>query len=801
MTFQITPPRTRILLLAGTAALFAPVGLASADPAPPAPFQVAQAGPAGAHGGVEEVVVTARHRKEKAQSVPIALTSIPSKTLSDNGIATVTQLGAFAPSLQVTATNPRNTSFNIRGIGNNVSVTSDGLESGVGVYVDGVLYGRPGTATFALPDLDNVQVLRGPQGTLFGKNTTSGAIDVHTLPPSFTPSVSAEASAGNYGYWQFKGTATGPINDQVAVRISVLGDERDGTQDDHYINQHFANEDDKAVRVQLLYKPNNDLTVRVIADYEHQQENCCVPLVAGTFTTLNDGLPLPNDVFARLAQVGGTLAPINPFGRNTDINNRTRYTMETGGVSSQEDYNLNGINLTSITEWRFWNWDPFNDNDFLPQDVIDDGSQTNNQKQFSQELRATSPSGEKLEYTAGLYYFYQALPGFARNAYGNQAGPFQLSPKDPIPLANTILDEFNVDAYTQAITASYAGYGQATYHILPVLDFTGGLRYTYEDKTGSFDQFQQGGESLDGLTPAQMATAIATRNSLGPIRYYNDHEHNGSVSWLGTLTYKPTPDMIGYITYSRGNKSGGINISNIPAGIDPVVKPERVDNYEIGFKSQLFDHKLIFNVAGYWIEDSDYQATVVAPLAAGVTAQYFASVPKVQSKGIEVDATTARIDGLQLRFSGDYDDATYESFPSGPCPVEVSGAATKICNLTNEAVPGTSRWSMSAGGEYALDLGIMANHDITGYVGADYSLRSSFNDTVNNSKYGIIPGYGLLDVRLGARTDDGHYDVFLWSHNALNTNYYQTLSSGTYGLITGIVGDPLTWGATVRVHF
>jgi iron complex outermembrane receptor protein len=671
----------------------------------------------------------------------------------------------------------------------------------VGVYVDGVLYGRPGTATFAFPDLDAVQVLEGPQGTLFGKNTTSGAIDVRTLPPSFTPSADAEASAGNFGFWQFKGTATGPVNDQVAIRISVLGDERDGTQYDPVIHQHFANEDDKSVRVQLLYKPNNDLTVRVIADYEHQQENCCAPVLTGTFTTLNSGAPLPNDIFSRIAQLNYTLPPIDPFNRDVYFNTRTRFTMETGGVSSQEDYNLNGLTLTSITAWRFWNWDPFNDGESLAIDALDDTSQTNNQKQFSQELRATSPTGERLEYTAGLYYFYQALPGFLRTAYGNQAGPFYLSPKDPIPLANTILDNFNIEANTQAITASYAGYGQATYHLLPKLDLTGGLRYTYEDKTGSYDQFQVGGESLAGLTPAQMATAIATRNSFGVARYYDDHAHNGAVSWLATLTYKPTPDAIVYATYSRGNKSGGINISNIPVGIDPVVKPERVDNYELGFKSQLFDHRLVFNGAAFWIEDSDYQATVVAPLSNGATTQYFASVPKVQSKGFELSATTARFYGLQLRFSGEFDDADYESFPSGPCPVEVSGAATKICNLTDEAVPGTSRWSMSAGGEYAHDLGVFYGHDLTGYLGADYSLRSSFNDTVNNSKYGIIPGYGLLDVRLGARTDDGRYDVFLWSHNALNTNYYQTLSSATYGLITGIVGDPLSWGATVRVHF
>jgi iron complex outermembrane receptor protein len=758
-------------------------------------------GSTGSSGQLEEVVVTARHRKEKAQSVPIALTTVSKKQLSDNGVTSVTQLGSFAPSLQVTETNPRNTSFNIRGIGNNVSVTSDGLESGVGVYVDGVIYGRPGNATFSFPDIDAVQVLRGPQGTLFGKNTTSGAIDVRSALPSFTFGADGEASAGNYGFWQVKGTVTGPLSDQVAVRLSFVDDERNGTIDNPKTRETFENVDEKSVRVQLLYKPTEDLTVRVIADYGKQQENCCVPLVAGVFTTLTTGAPLANDFYVRAASLNYTLPPINPFGRNTDVNNRTHFTMDTGGISSQEDYNLNGITLTSITAWRYWNWDPFNDNDFTGLDVIDDASQTNNQKQFSQELRATSAPGKVVDYTAGLYYFYQALPGQFRTAYGPNAGPYLLSPKDSPAFASTILDGFSEAAHTQAITASYAGYGQATYHVLPKLDLTGGLRYTYEDKTGSYDQYQYGGESLAGLTPAQQSQAIATRNSFGAPLYYNDHEHNGSLSWLATLTYKPTPDEIIYGTYSRGNKSGGINVSNLPPGIDAVVKPERVDNYEVGLKSEFLDRKVIFNAAAYWIEDSDYQATVVAPLNSSTFVSYFASVPKVRSRGFEADVNTARFYGLQLRASGSFDDAIYEKFPSGPCPVELVGGATKLCDLTGGQVPGTSRWSFSAGGEYAHDLGIFYNHDITGYFGADYTLRSSFNDTVNNSIYGKIPGFGLLDVRMGARTDDGRYDVFLWSHNATNTKYYQTLSAANTGLITGIVGDPLTWGATVRVHF
>ena len=785
------------------------------------PIQIAAAG-GGAGGGtshVEEVVVTARHRAEKAQKVPIALTAISSKKLADTNTTSITQLAFLVPTLQVSEFNPRNTSFNIRGVGNNVAASNDGLEAGVGVYVDGVLYARPGTGAFQYPDIDSVQVLRGPQGTLFGKNTTAGAIDIRTALPSFTPQAMLETSAGNFGYWQVKGTVSDGFNDKVAARVSFLGDSRDGTITSLVGGQHYAGEQDKAVRGQILATPTDNLTIRLIADYNYQFDTCCVNMASGVFTHLLDGKPIPNDFYFREKKTGYYIPTLNPFSRDTAINDPTYFRMETGGTSLQADYDLDGYTLTSISAWRFWNWWPQNGAaPAIGLQTTTYGNQQNWQKQASQEFRVTSPTGGAVDWTGGAYFFYQDLEGFGTTGYGQNAGEY-LVPTLPKALSTVALNGYRVFANTDPVTNSYATYGQATWHITDKIDLTGGLRYTYEDKSGSYNQYQAGGVPLDELPAGEAALVKAIRASIFgfpiPSYYYKNLTHNGSLSYLISPSYKITDNILAYASYARGNKSSGTNVTLLPAKlvdgkpdfeVSPIVKPERLDDYEIGIKSSWLDNRLIANIDAFWVEDSDYQgisAALIPNSNPPAFTSFVASVPKVKSQGFEFDSHAAPFDWITLNFAGAYTWAIYESYPKGQCPIEVSGAATKICNLTGETVPGTSRWVMSTGGEIHQPLGSIGRYDIAGYVGADFTLRSSYNVSASNSIYSVIPGYGLLDLRLGARTTDDKYNVFLWAHNATNTNYY--LVRGTAapfsGLLYGNIGDPLTWGATVRVRF
>ena len=760
--------------------------------------------PAAEPPALDQVVVTARHRAEKAQTVPIAVTTIDSKKLEAERVQSFGDLQQLVPTLQSVQLNPRNTSFNIRGLGSNAAFAVDGVESGVGVYVDGVYYSRPAQATFAFPDLNEVQVLRGPQGTLFGRNTTAGAIDVHTLQPSFKLTGDLEASVGNDGYWQLKGTVSGPVTDKVAVRLSALWDDDSGNVSNPITQARYNAVSDRALRAQVLIDASDDLTLRIIGDYEHQNASAPVALPNGVITTLTDGQPFPNGFLTRIARADYTVPTYDPRDRNTYDNISPFYTMETGGFSAQADYGLSYGTLTSISAWRFWNWKPTNDVDGTALSVVNAYSLADYERQASQEFRFTSPGGERLEYAAGLYYFYEGLPGTSTIGFGPDAGRFLLVPRLPLSLANLAMNGLTINGVSSTDTNSAAGYSQATVHVTPKLDVTGGLRLTYQTKQGSFGETQLGAASLASYGAIGTLLQTKVRNIFGeayPDRV--EHTYDTALSSTISVSYKLTPEAFLYASYSRGDKGSGINTVNLPSDIGAVVKPERVDAYEIGVKTAWLNNRLVVDGDLFLSEDHDYQGVNIAPLNSSLYATYIASVPQVRSQGFELDSHALLLPGVIVNFGGAYTDAINTKFPHGPCPPEVAGPNAEYCDLSGSQVAGISRWTMTAGSEYSHALGQVGALALAGYGDADYSLRSSFNTSSTNSEYTKIPGYGLLNLRLGIRTENRLYDFSIWAHNALNTYYNSALAlaSPISGLTLAIPGDPAMYGMTFRVHF
>jgi len=766
-------------------------------PAPPPP---------GKTYTLQDVVITARHRSERAQSVPISLTTIDKSQIQNLGSDNLNKIKQLVPSLTVDAFNPRQTGLDIRGIGSNGFMGYDGLEGGVAEYEDGVLLGRSSEAAFDIPNISQIEVLRGPQGTLFGKNAVAGAIVINTKLPSFLPAANFSASYGNYNYWQFQGYATSPLgsNDKAAASIAVHATQHGGYIKNTASGLSEDNQDDKGVQTQFLLDPNANLTIRIIANYDHQESNCCFNTPTGLITNYANGEPVPINAITRYSIAGYTLPPINPFGRTTDLNNWEHYAYATGSLSAQADYDLHGYTLTSITAGGFYNWYPKLDADGTGLSFFPSGNNTVEQRQFTQELRVTSPLGRAVDYTGGLFFFYQQLNDQAILIYGSQAASVisGLAPHSGPTWStyNTALDGFGSAATDIPEAYSGAGYGQATWHASPKLDLTVGARLTYEDKTGDYYAGEQGGVALPPGSAAQYI-----RSAFAPTIAYQLQHSDVLPGGLVTLSYKPLPSILTYATYSHGEKSAGLNfVSNTTT--PKIVAPEKLDDYEVGIKNTLLNGRLLLDGDAFWEEDTNYQSTIIAYVGTGVLS-YLSSVPKVRSRGVEVDAHAKVTDGLNLFFSGAFDDAYYESDPSGPCPFELSNLGKTSCDLTGRPLAANSKWVAAIGGEYDYPLVPYRGHETVAYLGGNVLLKSGFYSTGDDSGYGYVPGYGLANISFGVRRADGAWDLSGWVHNLTDHRYYvyrtinTSLALPLYNLVTGQVGDPLTFGVTLRAKF
>ena len=778
-----------------TLALATPPALAAEAASDDAAAASAEATDAG------DIVVTARHREEKSQDVPVSIDVVDSRTLERTGNFTLNQIQQQVPTLQIASFNPRNTNVTIRGLGANSTVSLDGLEYGVGFYVDGVYYGRPAQSQFDLVDLQQIEVLHGPQGTLFGKNTTAGAINITTREPSFTPELTAEGSLGNFNYSQFRVSGSLPIiADKVAVRLSVSNTHRDGFLVNAYDGSDAQDYNNLTVRGQLLIKPNDDLKIRIIGDYSKQRQHYPLTLIDGYFSTLANGTQIANNVFDRAARTGYTLTAPGVFRRIGNQDAPFQANMESYGVSGQVDWDIGKATLTSITAYRWWDWDPRNDTDATSLSIMPIQHTATNQRQFSQELRVASNGHNKIDYVAGLYYFWQVVRSPARNAFGTDYVAWNYDPVTrgaaTVAAAHEAFDGFESDTYANPATKSYAAFGQADWHITDALTLTGGLRFTHEDKSGSFSQFWVSGTPASALS----AAALTLRNQIYPQVAFSAKLKSDALSGLATLSYKVTPDILLYGTYSHGSKSGGLNLS--AGGLtrpvtDPsrvgVVDPEKVDNFEIGFKSQFLDHRVTFNAAAYLTNVRDYQANVSEQISPTATIQYLANIPKVRSKGFEANLSYAPSRWFDVSASAAYTDARYVSYTGAQQAVE-STYLGAVQDLSGKRLPFVPKFTYSVNFDAARPLG--NNGEI--YLRADYLHRSSTNATATLSAYGYIPAYGVVNARIGVRTSDGRYDLSVWARNLADNDYYTNRSGAPTGLITATPGDPRTFGITVR---
>lgn len=792
------PLALRYRFLIGSAMAAGMVSIAPAAAAPLTGSMVAVDATAADEAGSAEddaIVVTAsRRRDEDVQDVPVAISVVDAAALERRGDFTLGQIQQQVPSLQVFSFNPRNTNVNIRGLGSNVALTTDGMENGVGFYIDNVYYGRVGLSQFDLVDLESVEVLRGPQGTLFGKNTTAGVINITTRKPVFQPELSAEASAGNAGYRQIRASASGAlVADRLAIRLSGALTDNDGFLYNVTRRARAQDYNNVSVRGQLLFTPTDTLAVRLIGDFSRQRQNFVLSSFVANYTTFAEGTPIPNSFTQRLARFPAAVVPsFTPFDRLGYADSRYQANMDGYGLSGQVDWDLGGAKLTAITAYRWWDWKPANDGDATNLPVVTRSEQANRQRQFTQEVRLASASGGRIDYVVGGYYFWQIIRGYGVTAYGPAAALWNFAA--PSAAAAAAINGFEANSTSTPETHSIGAFGQVDWKIADRLTLTSGLRFTHETKQGAFRQFWVAGADLAGLTPPEQAQATAIRSQFNPVVSYATRFADDSLSGLLSLSWKVTPNVLAYASYSRGSKSGGLNLTALPVGITPDVRPERVDAWEVGLKTAFLDRRGTFNAAAFWTEIGNYQ-TAITDQAAGspVFRQYIANIPKVRSRGVEGELAFAPTEHLRFTASATYTDAVYVSYRNAPQAVERQNQSA-VQDLSGERLPGIARFAWTVGGDADLPLG----DDRAIYAHADYSYRSSFNTSATNSERANIPGFGLVTARLGLRGGDGRWDLSAWTKNLFNKQYFLNLSPANTGVVTGQLGEPRTYGLTLR---
>lgn len=749
---------------------------------------------------LSEVVITSRRRLESAQQVPIPISVIGGSQVEATGNFNVNRLKELVPSVQLYSSNPRNTGLNIRGVGSSFGLTNDGIDPGVGFYVDGVYYARPAAATLDFIDVEQIEVLRGPQGTLFGKNTTAGAFNVTTRKPEFTPGAHFEVSYGNYGFIQAKSSITGGlINDRLAGRLSFSGTHRDGNIYNVTTQQYTNTLNNLGLRGQLLFTPSANVKLLLAGDATGQRPEGYAQVIAGVVRTQRPEYRQFENI---IADLGYELPSRNPFDRLIDHNTPWRSGNDLGGASLNVDINLGGGTLTSTTAWRYWHWDPSNDRDFTGLPVLTLSQATSKHRQWTQEIRYAGNLSDKLSGVIGVFAIDQDLKTDPVHIEESGTAQWRFSQNSTHPKWSTpgLFQGYGIKTTSRLQTFGAAVFGQLDWAITDHLHVLPGLRYNYDKKSVNYDRRVYGG--LETNDPDLVAIKAAVYSNQAFTADVDESNFSGQL----TVSYRPQETINSFITYSTSYKPVGVNLGGLPSSGGEVltglarIKPEYVNHFEVGIKTKPSRNSTL-NLVFHHTNIKDYQTNVQSP-EVGVNRGYLANADKVRVQGAELDANIRFSSHFSLYGALAYTEGKYVSFKNAPVPLEETGAPSAFKDISGGTLPGISKWAGSFGTELVSKNKRVIGRNGKYFIAADAYARSSFSSSPSPSQYLNIGGYALVNGRIGFRTADG-FAFFVWGRNLLDKEYFEQLlpAGGNAGHYAAVLGDPRTYGVTIRYAF
>ena len=774
---------------------------------------------------VDQIIVTAQKREQRLQDVPIVVTVVGEQLIEDAGVRDIKDLTVLTPGLLVTSTsNETVTTARVRGVG--TVGDNPGLESSVGVVIDGVYRPRNGVGFGDLGEVERIEILKGPQGTLFGKNTSAGVISVVTKDPEFQFGAEAELTAGNYGALGAAASVTGPLfGDTAAGRLYVARRERDGFYNTNVRAPRTLNEDADqdfyTLRGQLLFVPSDTVSVKLIGDFTERDENCClgVNLVRGPTQALLDAL-----VAGR-----ATSNPPQPFDRLTYANRSTEQLIEDQGLSGQVDWDtpwFGGATLTSITAWRNWQTVNGQDSDFSTVDLLyrpADGSFSREFDQVSQEVRLAGSSG-RLNWLIGGFYAGEELNSNESLLQGTQLEPYLgllftggasamgLSIFTGLP-SNYTPGQGQTDRYHQE-SNSFALFTNNSFEVTDQLELTLGLRWTSEEK--ELRSFYR--STYDGRACAASRTRAAFINAaLGasaPLYFgyvcaaFGDpaftnadtRQTRDESEWSGTAKaqYRINEDAMTYLSYARGYKAGGFNLDR--SRFNPLVSSlnpdtsfpaEFVDSFELGAKTDWFANSLLLNAAIFHQTFENFQLNTFTGISFVVT-----SVPEVVSRGVDADFVwLTPVDGLSMQGGITYAETQYGEDRPAAALFQPGGASFR---LPGSRVSFAPLWSGSLSTTFERD--VFANLLFRASGSARYT--SSYNTGSDLLPSKVQDQLLLFNGRVSLGSQDKRWALELWGQNLTDEDYLQVAFDATlqFQAVNAFLGAPRTFGVTLRLQ-
>jgi iron complex outermembrane receptor protein len=781
---------------------------------------------------LSEIIVTAQKREQNLQDVPISVIALDAQQLQNAGVTDIKNLAILTPGLTVTSTtNENSTTVRIRGIG----TVSDniGLESSVGVVIDGVYRPRNGVGFENLGEIDRIEVLQGPQGELFGKNNDAGVINVLTKRPSMTFGVTGDVTYGNYNDQEVEGSVTGPVSGNSAVRLYAGYQKREGFLD---VNTGAGpSTDDRAdnrnaytTRDQYLIKPSDDVTFLLIGDFSKRNEVCCdaVPVISGSFA------PLIN-ILASTSALGGTTGvvaipsgPVNPFSYRAYANGPASQQIRDMGLSGQLDWILGPGTLTSITAWRDNTLIAGNDVEYTAAPLAEQPTTEANQtdfKQFSEELRFAGKSGP-LQWLVGGFFSSEIITpnlsilagpqleyyiGGAASAAAGAPNPFLISELTGNAPGTTYIPGVSGEAdYFRQTSKSYAVFSDETFSITPKLDLTAGLRYTKEKKSATSNYVDpDGGSACTALltSPGTYAQPPVTQQLLagfGCATVFNPYFakvttaqslDEDKVTGTVKLSYHLTDEVLTYASWANGYKAGGFNLARVvaPTPTNPFAPnfntefpQETVNSYELGVKSTLAQNSIRLNLDVFDEQFSDFQLNTYNGYEYIVT-----TLPRVTSAGAELDAAWATpLHGLTFFGGVTYANTVINEFGDS-LPIMAT-------DRLNDRLPYAPLWSGSLSATYQAPI----SSSLSLLLNITEKYNSSYNTSTQLAPEDLQPAYGILNARIGLGAPDGKWVVELWGANLADKGYFQVAFPAPFqvGQTDAFVGEPRTFGITLR---